>query len=81
MACMKMVGLALLGAPEHRRPVGRDRTLSGNRYPGLLAFGRRGGQLRPLSFQARVAVYRMTMSDEGERAFGKQLERMAQRKG
>jgi DNA-binding transcriptional MerR regulator len=38
-------------------------------------------QLRPLSLQALVAVYRMTMSDEVERAFGKQLERMAKRKG
>ena len=38
-------------------------------------------QLRPLSLQALVAVYRMTMSDEVEKAFGKQLERMAKRKG
>jgi DNA-binding transcriptional MerR regulator len=38
-------------------------------------------RLRPLSLQALVAVYRMTMSDEVERAFGKQLERMAKRKG
>lgn len=38
-------------------------------------------QLRPLSLQALVAVYRMTMSDEVEKAFGKQLERMAHRKG
>ena len=38
-------------------------------------------KLRPLSLQALVAVYRMTMSDEVERAFGKQLERMAKRKG
>jgi DNA-binding transcriptional MerR regulator len=36
-------------------------------------------RLRPLSLQALVAVYRMTMSDEVERAFGKQLERMAKR--
>jgi hypothetical protein len=38
-------------------------------------------QLRPLSLQALVAVYRMTMSDEVEKALGKQLERMASRKG
>lgn len=38
-------------------------------------------QLRPLSLQALVAVYRMTMSDEVEKAFGKQLERIAGRKG
>jgi DNA-binding transcriptional MerR regulator len=38
-------------------------------------------QLRPLSLQALAAVYRMTMSDEVERALGKQLERMASRKG
>jgi hypothetical protein len=38
-------------------------------------------QLRPLSLQALVAVYRMTMSDEVEKAFGKQLERIASRKG
>lgn len=38
-------------------------------------------QLRPLSLQALVAVYRMTMSDEVEKALGKQLERMAGRKG
>jgi DNA-binding transcriptional MerR regulator len=37
-------------------------------------------QLRPLSLQALAAVYRMTMSDEVERALGKQLERMASRK-
>ncbi len=37
-------------------------------------------QLRPLSLQALVAVYRMTMSDEVEKALGKQLERMANRK-
>ena len=37
-------------------------------------------QLRPLSLQALVAVYRMTMSDEVEKALGKQLERMAGRK-
>ena len=38
-------------------------------------------QLRPLSLQALVAVYRMTMSDEVERAFGKQLERIGQTQG
>lgn len=37
-------------------------------------------RLRPLSLQAMVAIYRMTMSDEVEKAFGKQLERMAGRK-
>lgn len=38
-------------------------------------------RLRPLSLQALVAVYRMTMSAEVEKALGKQLERMANRKG
>lgn len=38
-------------------------------------------QLRPLSLQALVAVFRMTMSAEVEKALGKQLERMANRKG
>jgi DNA-binding transcriptional MerR regulator len=37
-------------------------------------------QLRPLSLQALAAVYRMTLSDEIEKALGKQLERMANRK-
>lgn len=37
-------------------------------------------RLRPLSLQALVAVYRMTMSAEVEKALGKQLERMASRK-
>jgi DNA-binding transcriptional MerR regulator len=37
-------------------------------------------QLRPLSLQALIAVYRMTMSEEVEKAFGKQLERMSKRK-
>jgi DNA-binding transcriptional MerR regulator len=37
-------------------------------------------QLRPLSLQALAAVYRMTMSDEVEKALGKQLERIASRK-
>ena len=37
-------------------------------------------RLRPLSLQALVAIYRMTMSDEVEKALGKQLERMANRK-
>lgn len=36
--------------------------------------------LRPLSLQALVAVYRMTMSAEVEKALGKQLERMANRR-
>jgi DNA-binding transcriptional MerR regulator len=38
-------------------------------------------RLRPLSLQALVAVYRMTMSAEVEKALGRQLERMANRKG
>ncbi len=38
-------------------------------------------QLRPLSLQALAAVYRMTLSSEIEKALGKQLERMAGRKG
>lgn len=38
-------------------------------------------RLRPLSMQALVAVFRMTMSDEAEKALGKQLEKMANRKG
>jgi DNA-binding transcriptional MerR regulator len=38
-------------------------------------------RLRPLSLQALAALYRMTLSDETERALGKQLERMASRKG
>jgi len=37
-------------------------------------------QLRPLSLQALAAVHRMTMSAEVEKALGKQLERMANRK-
>jgi DNA-binding transcriptional MerR regulator len=37
-------------------------------------------RLRPLSLQALVAIYRMTMADEVEKALGKQLERMANRK-
>ena len=37
-------------------------------------------QMRPLSLQALVAVFRMSMSDEAEKALGKQLERMASRK-
>jgi hypothetical protein len=37
-------------------------------------------RLRPLSLQALATVYRMTMSDEVEKALGKQLERMAGRK-
>lgn len=38
-------------------------------------------RLRPLSLQAVAALHRMTLSDEVERALGKQLERMASRKG
>jgi DNA-binding transcriptional MerR regulator len=37
-------------------------------------------RLRPLSLQALAALHRMTLSDEVERALGKQLERMASRK-
>ncbi len=37
-------------------------------------------RLRPLSLQALIAVYRMAMSDEVEKALGKQFERMANRK-
>jgi DNA-binding transcriptional MerR regulator len=36
-------------------------------------------QLRPLSTQALLAVYRMTMSDEVDGAFGKQLERLSKK--
>jgi DNA-binding transcriptional MerR regulator len=38
-------------------------------------------RLRPLSLQALAALHRMTLSDEVEHALGKQLERMAGRKG
>lgn len=38
-------------------------------------------RMRPLSLQALGALHRMTLSDEVERALGKQLERMANRKG
>lgn len=38
-------------------------------------------RLRPLSLQALAALHRMTLSEETERALGKQLERMANRKG
>ena len=38
-------------------------------------------RMRPLSLQALAALHRMTLSDEVERALGKQLERMASRKG
>jgi len=37
-------------------------------------------RLRPLSLQALAALHQMTLSDEVERALGKQLERMANRK-
>lgn len=37
-------------------------------------------RMRPLSLQALAALHRMTLSDEVERALGKQLERMANRK-
>ena len=36
-------------------------------------------QLRPLSTQALLAVYQMTMSDEVDGAFGKQLERLSKK--
>ena len=38
-------------------------------------------QLRPLSSQALMAIYQMTMSDEVDSAFGKQLERISKHKG
>jgi DNA-binding transcriptional MerR regulator len=38
-------------------------------------------QLRPLSAQALMAVYQMTMSDQVDSAFGKQLERLSKGKG
>ena len=38
-------------------------------------------QLRPLSTQALMAIYQMTMSDEVDAAFGKQLDRLSKRKG
>jgi DNA-binding transcriptional MerR regulator len=38
-------------------------------------------RLRPLSLQALAALHRMTLSDDVERTLGKQLERMASRKG
>ena len=34
-------------------------------------------QLRPLSAQSLMAIYQMTMSDEVDKAFGKQLERLS----
>ena len=37
-------------------------------------------QLRPLSTQALLAIYQMTMSDEVDAAFGKQLERLSKSK-
>ncbi len=37
-------------------------------------------RLRPISLQALVAVFQQTMAEEVEKAFGKQLERMAKRK-
>ena len=37
-------------------------------------------QLRPLSTQALIAVYQMTMSDQVDSAFGKQLERLSKGK-
>lgn len=37
-------------------------------------------QLRPLSLQALATIYRMTLSEQIEKALGKQLERLASRK-
>jgi DNA-binding transcriptional MerR regulator len=37
-------------------------------------------QLRPISSQALMGVYQITMSDEVDRAFGKQLERLSRGK-
>ncbi len=37
-------------------------------------------RLRPLSSQALMAIYEMTMADEVDSAFGKQLERLSKRK-
>jgi hypothetical protein len=37
-------------------------------------------QLRPLSTQALMAVYQITMSDQVDSAFGKQLERLSKGK-
>jgi hypothetical protein len=38
-------------------------------------------QLRPLSTQALLAVYQLTMSDQVDSAFGRQLERLSKGKG
>jgi DNA-binding transcriptional MerR regulator len=38
-------------------------------------------QLRPLSSTALMAIYQMTMSDEVDSAFGRQLERLSKSKG
>ena len=37
-------------------------------------------QLRPLSSQALMGIYQMTMADEVDAAFGKQLERLSRGK-
>jgi len=37
-------------------------------------------ELRPLSLQALLAIYQMTMADQVDTAFGKQLERLSKRK-
>ena len=37
-------------------------------------------RLRPLSSQALMGIYQMTMADEVDSAFGKQLERLSKRK-
>ena len=37
-------------------------------------------QLRPLSSQALMGIYQMTMADEVDAAFGKQLERLSKSK-
>jgi len=36
-------------------------------------------QLRPLSAQSLMAIYQMTMADEVDKAFGKQLERLSKK--
>ena len=51
------------GYPEERWPEVRDAL----------------DQLRPLSAQSLMAIYQMTMSDEVDKAFGKQLERLSKK--
>jgi DNA-binding transcriptional MerR regulator len=52
------------GYPEERWPEVRDAL----------------DQLRPLSAQSLMAIYQMTMADEVDKAFGKQLERLSKSK-